>query len=269
MAVHFVRPVDTERPCWVAYEGGRYLGALHARTDGDGLWHVQTLGEQHAHLDDAVRVLRRPPSWPSARARAARWAENVLNDPDVLLVDVQTTGLGEAWAVQVAAVDGTGRTLLNELLNPLAPIARSASELHGITAAHLTRSPRFADLLPQLSGVVAGRRCVAYNARFDRGVIARELLRHHDDASRVRAWLGRSRWEDAMGPAAVAIGLWSADRLRYRNQRLGGPYDAAGKCRALLRCLHHLAGLAEPAARVCRPEKEPGFVIRLARPWWG
>lgn len=32
-------------------KNGRYLGTFHARTDSDGLWHVQTVAERHTTLD--------------------------------------------------------------------------------------------------------------------------------------------------------------------------------------------------------------------------
>lgn len=242
LPVRLVRPSDTERPTWGVYQHERYLGTVHARPDGDGLWHVQSAAEQCRSLDDAVRMLRRPSCWSRQRQRVACWARAVLADPALLVIDVQTAGLGaRAWAVQVAVLDGRGRTLVDELVDPGEPITVAASGLHGITGSHVARAPRFPDLLPELTGVVAGRRCVAYNARFDCGVLARELLRHHADVSAVRAWLAGSRWEDAMAPAAVAAGLWAVDRSQYRCQRLGGRYDAADKCRALLRCLHSLA----------------------------
>ncbi|MFE7616369.1 exonuclease domain-containing protein [Streptomyces sp. NPDC057496] len=196
LPVRFVRLSDTERPTWVLYEHGRYLGTLHARPDGDGLWHVQSAAEQCASLDDAVRVLRRPTSWHREREREACWA---LADPALLLVDVQTAGLGaQAWAVQIAAMDGTGRVVVNEVLNPNEPITAAASSLHGITPARVLHTATFSDVLPDLKGVLQGRRCVAYKACFDRGVLARELLRHHRCPSTVRAWLGACRWEDAM-----------------------------------------------------------------------
>ncbi|MFP8959023.1 exonuclease domain-containing protein [Streptomyces nanhaiensis] len=245
--VCFVRPHDTARPTWVAYEQQRCLGTLHARTDLDGLWHVQTLGERHALLDDAVRALRRPPAWPHERDRARRWAREVLADPDLLVVDIQTTGLHNPWAVQIGAVDGTGTVLIDELVDPQADIEAAAGALHGLTAAHLRGAPVFGALLPRLTPVFSGRRCVAYNASFDRAVLERELLRHHASRTPVRAWLGRCRWEDAMGPASVAKGLWSAEHGTYRNQRLGGRYDAAAKCRALLENLRQVAGLSHDA----------------------
>lgn len=59
--VQFVRPADTDRPVWVAYEGGRYLGTVQAESVGEErLWRVQSTREAHRDLDDAVRALRRP-----------------------------------------------------------------------------------------------------------------------------------------------------------------------------------------------------------------
>ncbi|MFJ4585141.1 hypothetical protein [Streptomyces echinatus] len=108
LPVCLVRPGDTERPTWAVYQHERYLGTVHARPDGDGLWHVQSAAEQCRNVDDAVRVLRRPSSWPRQRQRVACWARAVLADPALLVIDVQIAGLGpRAWAVQIAAMDGT------------------------------------------------------------------------------------------------------------------------------------------------------------------
>ncbi|MFI0242269.1 exonuclease domain-containing protein [Streptomyces sp. NPDC016845] len=130
---------------------------------------------------------------------------------------------------------------MNELLDPRRPITAAASALHGITHADIAHAPCIGDVLPRLASILDGRRCVAYNAAFDRGVLARELLRQGASASSAGSVLDRVRWEDAMGPAAVAAGLWSVDGSRYHRQRLGGAYDAVDKCRLLLQQLHRLA----------------------------
>ncbi|MFD9047216.1 3'-5' exonuclease [Streptomyces zaomyceticus] len=243
--VRLVRPGDTERPTWAVYERGGHLGTVHARPDGDGVWHVQEVGEQCDNLDDAIRMLRRPPVWLRQRQQVGRWAHALLADPSMLILDVQIAGLGtEAWAVQIAALNSQGRALVNELLNPCRPIAAEASRLHGITDAHVARAPCFGDLLPELRSVVTGRRCVAYNARFDKGVLDRELERFQGSALPGRASLRPRCWEDALGPASVARGMWLADRALYRRHRPGGGYDATEKCRGLLRRLHELARAA-------------------------
>ncbi|MFF5639513.1 exonuclease domain-containing protein [Streptomyces sp. NPDC012825] len=196
--VRLVRPGDTGRPTWVVYERGAHLGTVHARPDGDGMWHVQEAGEQCGGLDDAVRMLRRPPVWLRQRQQVRRWAQGLLADPSLLILDVQTAGLGtQAWAVQIAALDNQGRTLINELLNPRLPIPAEASRLHGITDACVAHAPSFGGLLPELRGVVKGRRCIAYNARFDKGVMDRELSRLHSSVLPAQAPLEPRRWEDA------------------------------------------------------------------------
>ncbi|MGW7674632.1 3'-5' exonuclease, partial [Streptomyces sp. NPDC054775] len=65
---------------------------------------MQNSGEAHHDLDDAVRALRRPASWPREREQVSRWARRLLADDSLLAVDVETTGLEGAYAVQIAAV---------------------------------------------------------------------------------------------------------------------------------------------------------------------
>ncbi|MEX0172509.1 exonuclease domain-containing protein [Streptomyces sp. LMG1-1-1.1] len=126
----------------------------------------------------------------------------------------------QAWAVRIAALDNQGCTLVNELLNPRLPLPAEASRLHGITDTSVARAPSFGDLLPELRGVVKGRRCTAYNARFDKDVVDRELSRLHGSVLPARAPLEPRRWEDAIGPAAVTRGMRLADRSLYLRQPL-------------------------------------------------
>ncbi|MFE7777676.1 3'-5' exonuclease [Streptomyces sp. NPDC057445] len=242
--VHFVRPADTQRPSWAAYGRHGYLGTLHARTDSDGLWHVQSAAERHSALDDAVRVLRRPSTWSRECAIVGGWARELLSDPALLMVDVQTSGLEKVWAVQIGALNNQGRTVVDEVLNPCAPICSAASALHGITVERVAHAPTFTELLPTLTRLFAGRRCVAYNMAFHRGVFERELLRHHRQRAPVQIWLDSCQWEDAIGPVAVWKGLWSARRSAYRRQPLGGTYDAVTKCQVILQRLQQLAAYA-------------------------
>ncbi|WP_373464779.1 3'-5' exonuclease [Streptomyces luteogriseus] len=80
--------------------------------------------------------------------------------------------------MQITAVDGEGRTVLKELLDPRRSITAAASALHCITRSDVACSPCFGDVFPQLTGILGGKRYVAYNVGFDGGVLARELMRH-------------------------------------------------------------------------------------------
>ncbi|AVI00240.1 3'-5' exonuclease (plasmid) [Streptomyces sp. WAC00288] len=241
--VQFVRPADTDRPVWAVYEVAVYVGSVTAEADGGRpLWRVQGTREAHRDLDDAIRVLRRPPSWTREREQVAAWARRLLADKTLLAIDVETTGLENAYAVQIAAVDRAGAVVFNEYVRPNAALEPAAVAVHGITPDRLAQAPAFAELLPRLSDVLHGRIAVTYKMDFDCGVFERELRRHHHgDAAAADAWLGRVRWEDAMVPYAVWRGLWSVKRGTYRNQPLGGPHDAVADARLLIAKLEQMA----------------------------
>ncbi|MGW1625665.1 3'-5' exonuclease [Streptomyces sp. NPDC002172] len=251
--VQFVRPADTDRPDWGVYDDStarQFLGMVHSElSDGAQVWRVGATAERHGTLDDAVRALRRPASWPRERSQVQDWARRVLADESLLSVDVETTGLGDAWAVQIAATDRTGTVVFNEYVNPLADIDPKAVALHKITPERVADAATFAELLPELTKVMAGRRCLFYNMSFDRGVFERELKRHHGADAPAAQWLDRCRWEDAMEPYAVWKGLWSVKRGRYRAQKLGGPHDAVEDCRVLLSRVEQMAAVPPSAHR--------------------
>lgn len=238
--VRLVRPIDTDRPSWAAYDDGRYLGTLHAQTDLEATWYVQSTRERHLRLDDAVRALRRPQTWLEERERVRRWARTCLNDPQLLVLDVQTTGLGDAWAVQIGLTDRHGTTLVDEVIDPLHDIDPAASALHGITGNQTSSAPTFSALVPELTHLMTGRRCLTYNAAFDRGVLERELSRHFHNTARTQTWLARCTWTDALQPYATWTGLWSAHRRSYRYQPLGSAYEAIANCQLLLATLEQI-----------------------------
>ncbi|MEU9056440.1 3'-5' exonuclease [Streptomyces sp. NPDC048384] len=240
--VQFVRPADTDRPTWAAYEGGTYLGTVSAEPDGGRpLWHVQSTRETYRSLDDVVRALRRPTSWSREREQVSRWARRLLSDETLIALDVETTGLQNAFAVQIAVVGRDGSALFNEYVQPDAVIEPAAIAVHGITPERLASAPHFGQLLPTLTEILHGRTAVAYHMDFDRGVFERELVRHHGDTTAAKEWLARIRWEDAMAPYAVWRGLWSVKHDAYRNQPLGGPHDAVADCKLLLAKLERIA----------------------------
>ncbi|BFO23096.1 hypothetical protein SHKM778_94840 (plasmid) [Streptomyces sp. KM77-8] len=168
-------------------------------------------GERHGALDDAVRALRRPRSWPRERAQVADWARRLLADDSLAAVDIETTGLNGAWAVQIAATDKSGTVLFDSYVNPQAGIEPGAIAVHKITPERVADAPTFGELLPALGEALHGRTCVAYNLPFDKGCLERELERH-SSAQVAARWLGECRWHDAMEPYAVWKGLWSVKR---------------------------------------------------------
>lgn len=97
------------------------------------------------------------------------------------VVDVETTGLYatscRVLSVAALALDEHGHperqvvTLVDPGCDP-GPV-----HIHGLTRQRLAGSPRFADVLPQLHDLLAGRVLVAHNASFDHGFLAAEAVR--------------------------------------------------------------------------------------------
>jgi DNA polymerase-3 subunit epsilon len=94
------------------------------------------------------------------------------------VVDVETTGFHprQARVVSVAAlalgddgnVEGTFSTLLNPGVDP------GPTHVHGLTTEMLQGQPTFADVVDELSAVLAGRTLVAHNVGFDYAFLANE-----------------------------------------------------------------------------------------------
>lgn len=219
------------------------------------------------------------------RAAASAWAAQVLADPDAVVLDSETTGLGGSYAIELAVVRVIDRAvLLDTRLDPLVPIEDGATAVHGVTDTDVAGELEFSAVAEQLRELLAGRRVVVYNADFDRGVLTREWLRldrsagaeprcppwdedqeaytaaHNAYRAEWRAWherlaaaeaaveqlLSASRWECAMERYAAWHGDWHEYFGSYTWQRLGGGHTAAGDCQTVIDRLAEMTG-AVPA----------------------
>lgn len=109
--------------------------------------------------------------------RARLLAKEILNDPDTVILDTETTGLSGAYIVDLAVIR-KGETLFNTLVNPQVPIPADASKIHGIYARHVKKAPTFAEVWSDgFDKVLRKKRIVIYNAPYDVGVIQNELIR--------------------------------------------------------------------------------------------
>ncbi|MFF4647480.1 exonuclease domain-containing protein [Streptomyces sp. NPDC001389] len=188
-----------------------------------------------------------------------RWAAAALVDPNVVVLDTETTGLhGEARIIELAVLSSSGEVLLDTLLNPGEPVPRESSEIHGIKDADLIGAPTFSDVLVQLTGLLDGRRCLIYNAPFDVARLGHELTCHYMDngawepadvaegralawaREQAAAWLDVMVFEDVMVPYSDFVGDWSEYHGNNRWQPLNGGHRAAEDCRAVLDCLRSM-----------------------------
>ncbi|MET7713699.1 3'-5' exonuclease [Streptomyces sp. NPDC005407] len=216
----------------------------------DGLERAQRARE-HREAEEAARV---------ARLREVegltRWAREALEDPQVVILDTETTGLdGDARVVDIAVVDVSGTVLLDTLVNPGEPIPPDATDIHGITDAMVQGAPSFASILSKLTQALTGRRCLIYNAPYDTARLRHELTQHYQTAGHSQpeqsaaAWMQAMRFEDAMVPYSDWYGDWSDYWGNYAWQPLyGGGHRALSDCRAVVERLKDMAApVAVPA----------------------
>lgn len=195
--------------------------------------------ERHARQQEERRAAERE----AARARVI-WAADALADPDVVVLDSETTGLhSTACVVDLAVMTAAGEVLLDTLVNPGVPIPPAATDVHGITDAMVESAPQFAEILPALTAALAGRRVLIYNAPYDKGVLRWELTRHHEalgdpaPAESAAAWLAGLDVDDVMVRYSDWVGEWDDYHQDNRWQPLGGDHRALGDCRAVLQRL--------------------------------
>ena len=211
------------------------------------------------------------------KAEAVRWARQVLAR-DLVILDLETTQLESAEAVQIGVLAKTGKVLFDQLVKPDLPITEGAAQVHGIRDGDVENAPRFVDVADDFLETLRGKTVVVYNLEFDKGVLRRELERayllrngfaHHYEGlpARISAfqhwalpneyealskefvtnWFSAATWEDAMEPYAAFVGQWHEYWGNYTWQPLLGDHQAIGDCRACLELLQAMAAYALPS----------------------
>ncbi|MEY3933828.1 MAG: hypothetical protein RLZZ606_427 [Actinomycetota bacterium] len=104
-------------------------------------------------------------------------------------LDVETTGFGFKTRDRVIEVAGlvfdseTGQVLskFETLINPLRNIPENSSEVHKLTAAHLSMAPTFEEFGPWLAHLLGGKRVVGHSVLFDVNFLNQEFQRNNID----------------------------------------------------------------------------------------
>jgi DNA polymerase III subunit epsilon len=201
-------------------------------------------------------VMTETTTWQRDRAKAARWAADLLARPpgEVLILDSETTDL-DGYLVELAITDTTGRVVFGARLTPPVDVGDEAAAIHGLTGAHVDEMVPFTAIVEPLEAVLFDRTVVIYNATYDTDILFRELERHYDtqlwsvhrpwDSGYPARWLSHSTWECAMARYSAFVGEIHPYFGDYRWQRLpGGDHTALGDCLATLDVLHTMAAEA-------------------------
>jgi DNA polymerase III epsilon subunit-like protein len=112
--------------------------------------------------------------------KAQQQAKDILEDPNVVILDTETTGLHNAFICDLAAIERGPKghnVIFNTLLNPKVRIPPDAERIHGISNAAVSSAPTFTDIWPKFEPMIRNRRIVAYNARYDLRIIHNEIDR--------------------------------------------------------------------------------------------
>jgi DNA polymerase III subunit epsilon len=177
-------------------------------------------------------------------ATAAAWlADDASGTRPLRVTDTETTGLGEdAEIIELAIVDAAGATVLHSLVRPSTAIEPEAAAVHGLSAADLTGAPTLSDLWPQVRDAIRGARIVAYNAEFDRRMLAQS-------AARYGLKRPACRWDCLMEVCAALSDdgeHWlSLEAVCWELGVAGGGHRAFGDALAALDVLRALARRAE------------------------
>jgi DNA polymerase-3 subunit epsilon len=112
------------------------------------------------------------------RVRKAREAIlELLRRDDVLILDTETTGVGDAEVIELSLIDTRGTVLLDTLIRPRRETMNPyAQRIHGISLEMLAEQPCWPEVLPELIRVAGRSTLLAWNAPFDRQMLVNSSL---------------------------------------------------------------------------------------------
>lgn len=150
---------------------------------------VMVRAQRRTQIDDDIKALeehiaglrfdfRRLPRLPDLRQTA--WAQAVLAMPNLLVMEIDTTGLGDDNDItRIVLVDNTGSITMDLLVNP-APrmIEPGASQASGLVSSDLADKPSLDDIWPTLMSAFRGYYVVSYAQDFDRRMLTNAASHH-------------------------------------------------------------------------------------------
>ena len=163
-------------------------------------------------------------SHESVRAREGsellRWCVRDWCAADAVIVDTETTSL-DGVAVEIAVVSlCTGEVVFDSVVSTPVEIDEEARSVHQISDAEVGQAPSLSAVADDLTRVTRGRPVLAYNAPFDRDVLARSCA-----AEGIEMLIESWQWECVMR-------YRRAGEMQDKFTRLGGNHRAVGDCMA-------------------------------------
>jgi DNA polymerase III epsilon subunit-like protein len=180
-----------------------------------------------------------------AHAKARESARRLMRRDNWLVIDTETTGLGEGdEIIGIVAVDPAGAQVFAASVRPRAAIHPDATAVHGLTMGDLADAPSFPEIWLLLRAVLHGYTLVAYDAKFDRRMLEQTSWRYGLTPPRFRWRCAKNQYAQFWGEPLLPHG-YRAQRLAVACKRLGIPlarHRAADRCHATLALLRAMAG---------------------------
>jgi DNA polymerase-3 subunit epsilon len=137
----------------------------------------------------AVLASHPPVSVSNTRQGVITWARQAVEESETLILDTETTGLdANDEVIQLAMVDMHGNVLLHTFVRPTVPVGTEARAIHGITDEVLAEAPYFSNLHDALTLLLGNRSVLAYNADFDRRLLAQTCAKYGLPPLEVAEW---------------------------------------------------------------------------------
>ena len=174
---------------------------------------------------------------PKDLKEAKDWAYKRLHsDDNFLILDTETTGLGDAEIVDICVMSRYGQPLLNTLVKPTISIPKDSTRIHKIDDAMVENAPTFPEIYPRLKQLIEEKLVVIYNAGFDFNII-RYCCKLHN-LPEIKFYT-----ECAMLWYSQYVGDWNQYYGNYRWQKLPGgvQHRALSDCRCVYRLLVEMA----------------------------
>lgn len=107
------------------------------------------------------------------------WCCEVVNSDDYVLLDTETTGLGNNdQIIELSIINRNGHIVWDGLIKPTCLICDRAMQVHRITEEMVSDVPSFADQWEEIEENIAGRKIITWNAAFDARMIQQTAMAH-------------------------------------------------------------------------------------------
>lgn len=170
------------------------------------------------------------------RSEVVQCVQEFIKQDNWVILDTETTGLGDAEIVEIAVINPQGQTLINTLVRPSIPIPDEAIAIHGITNEMVADAPTFLEIYPDLRQVLLNKNILIYNDEADR-----RFLNYCCKIHNLPKLGFKGRTYCLMHWYAMWYGEYSSYWEDYKWQPLCGGHRALEDCLAALKKLQEIA----------------------------